>query len=118
MESLTKSGVMENLFTRGSHHKNITVIYINQNMYCPGKHTRTINLNTHYLVIMRNPRDVSTMKVLGRQLGIGNALYEAYTDVHKTPFSYLLTDVSPTSDEQYKLLTNIFPGEDLIAYKV
>ena len=118
MESLTKSGTMENLFTRGSHHKNITVIYINQNMFCPGKHSRTINLNTHYLIIMRNPRDVSTMKILGRQLGIGNALHEAYTDVHKTPFSYLLTDVSPTSDEQYKLLTNIFPGEDLLAYKV
>ena len=108
MGSLTQSNVISDLFTRGSHHKNLTVIYINQNIFCPGKHSRTINLNTHYMIIMRNPRDVSTMKVLGRQLGIGNALHEAYTDVHKSPYSYLVTDIHPSSDEQYKLLTNIF----------
>ena len=107
--SLTQSNVMGDSFTK-SHHKNLTVIYMNQNKFCPG--------NTHNMIIMRNPRDVSTMEVLGRQLGIGNALHEAYTDVHKTPYSYLVTDLHPSSDEQYKLLTNIFPGEDLVAYKV
>ena len=118
MEKMMKSGEMGDLFTRGSHHKNITVIYINQNLYCPGKHARTISLNTQYLSIHRNGRDVNTMKVLGRQLGIGNALHEAYMDAHREPFSYLIVDLSPYSDEQYKLVTKIFPGEDTIVYKV
>ena len=118
MHEMVKSSDIEALFTRGSHHKNLTVIYINQNLYCPGKHSRTINLNTHYLIILRNPRDVSTMKVLGRQLGMGNALYDAYTDIHKQPFGYLICDMSPKGVEEYKLRTNIFPGEDTIIYKV
>ena len=118
MTKIVKSPDMEDLFTKNSHHKNISVCYINQNIFCPGRYSRTINLNTHYLLIMRNPRDVSTMKVLGRQLGIGNALHEAYMDVHKEPFKYLLVDLSPRSDDQFKLRTDIFPGEDTIVYKV
>ena len=108
MESIVKSSDMEQMFTKFSHHKNCTVIYINQNIFCPGKHSRTINLNTHYLIIMRNPRDVNTMKVLGRQLGLGNALHEAFMDVHKEPYSYLIVDLSPKSNEQYKLRTKVF----------
>ena len=118
MEQMVKSSEIEALFTRNSHHKNLTVVYINQNLYCPGKHSRTINLNTHYLILMRNPRDVSTMSTLGRQLGIGGALCEAYKDVHKKPFSYLVLDMSPYGEDQYKLRTNIFKGEDTIIYKV
>lgn len=118
MEQMVKSSDIEALFTRHSHHKNLTIIYINQNLYCPGKHSRTINLNTHYLIIMRNPRDVSTMKTLGRQLGIGNALFEAYTDVHKEPFSYLCVDMSPWGQEDHKLRTKIFKDEDTVIYKV
>ena len=76
-------------------------------IFCICKHSRTMNLNTHYMINMRNPRDVSTMKVLGRQLGIENALHEAYTDMHKMPYSYSVTYQHPSSDEQYKLLTNI-----------
>ena len=118
MQSIVKSGDMENMFTKYSHHRNCSVIYINQNVYCPGKHSRTINLNTQYYICMSNPRDVSTMKVMGRQLGMGNALYEAYTDVHKKPYSYLVVDLSPHSQAEYKLWTKIFPNEDTVIYKV
>ena len=44
MTSIVKSQEMVDLFTKNSHHKNISVCYINQNLYCPGRHSRTINI--------------------------------------------------------------------------
>ena len=38
-----------NLFTRGSHHRNLSVIYIVQNVFHQGK--GSISLNSHYLVL-------------------------------------------------------------------
>ena len=47
------------LFTKGSHHRNISVIHIVQNLFGKNKDYRTISLNAHYLVIFNNPRDKS-----------------------------------------------------------
>ena len=45
------------IFTRGSHHRGISVLYLTQNLFPPGKLSRTISLNSHYFVIFQNPRD-------------------------------------------------------------
>ena len=46
-------------FTKGSHHRNLTVIYLVPNVYNQGKSQSTISLNSHYSVVFRNGRDVS-----------------------------------------------------------
>ena len=48
-----------NLFTVDSHHKNISVFLLNQNLFSKGKFSRTISLNWHYLILLNNPRDRS-----------------------------------------------------------
>ena len=116
MQSVVQNKDMEHLFTRGSHHLNLTIIYLNQNMFCQGKCARNINLNTSVLVLMRNPRDTNQIKVLSRQIGAGNVLVDAYRDTHQTPFSYLVVDLSPFTEEKHRIRTNIFPGEDTIIY--
>ena len=45
------------LFTRESHHQNITVLYLCQDLFPPGKYAKTISRNAHYLFIFKNPRD-------------------------------------------------------------
>lgn len=116
MGDVVKNSNMELLFTRGSHHKKITVIYLNQNMFCQGKNARSISLNSHYLVLFRNLRDCSQIQKLGQQLypGKGNLLVEAYKYCTQKPFGYLVIDLSPHSDEKYRLRTKIFPEEDTI----
>ena len=42
-----------NLFTRGSHHRNLSVIYIVKNLFHQGKGSRSISLNSHYLCYSR-----------------------------------------------------------------
>ena len=52
------------LFTKKSHHRNISVMYIVQNLFHRGKHHRTISLNAHYMVVFKNPRDVPQIMAL------------------------------------------------------
>lgn len=119
MTEVVKNGEIELLFTRGAHHKNLTVIYINQNMFCQGKNARTITLNCHYLILFQNLRDCSQVQRLGQQIypGHSHLLVEAYKDCLQTPYGYLVIDLSPRTDERFRLRTNIFPGEDTFIYQ-
>ena len=49
------------LFTKECHHRNISVMFIVQNLFGKKKEQRTISLNSHYLVVFKNPRDASQM---------------------------------------------------------
>ena len=117
MDSVAKSEEAQRLFVRGSHHKNITVVYITQNMFYQGKCARTISLNCHYLVLFRNPRDFTQIQFLGRQIGLSKTLPEAYEDCMKEPFGYLVVDLHPHSTEGPTLLTHVFPCENEVVYK-
>ena len=58
-----------NLFTDSS------VIHIGQNLFSKNKEHRTIILNSHYLVILKNPRDASQITHLAKQIYPGNQTY-------------------------------------------
>jgi hypothetical protein len=57
-----------NLFTKGSHHRNISVISITQNLFHQGRYCRDISLNTKYIVVLKNVRDKSQFRHLARQV--------------------------------------------------
>lgn len=116
---IVNSQNMEELFTMGVHHRKLSVIYINQNMYCQGKFARTINLNTHFMVLLKNPRDVSQVACLARQVfpGQSKAMVEAYQDCMLKKIGYLVVDLSPHAEEDHRLRTNIFKDEVTIIYK-
>lgn len=119
MDSVTSSAEMESLFVKGVHHLHLSVLYINQNLYCKGKHSRTINLNTHIYALMKNPRDVSQLQCLARQafLGKSSFLMEAYKDAVSQPYGYLILDFSPGGVESYRVRTHVFSGEDTTVYQ-
>ena len=50
------------LFTKGCHHRNLSVIFILQNIFHRGKELRDVSLNCHYLVLFKSPRDYSLGK--------------------------------------------------------
>jgi hypothetical protein len=52
------------LFTKKSHHRNISLMYIVQNLF----HHRTINLNAHYMVLFQILTDVSQIMALAHQM--------------------------------------------------
>ena len=92
-----------NLFSRESHHRNLSVILMLQNLFHQGKYGRDISLNTHYFILFKNMRDSNQIKVLGNQLGIRTKLENAYNDATQELFSYILLDLSPSSNSNYIL---------------
>jgi len=107
-----------NLFTKGSHHRNVSVVFLVQNMFHKNKYIRTISLNTHYMVLFKNPRDAGQFSSLARQMYPNRSAFavEAYKDATREPYSYLFVDLRPTQDEDLRLRTNIFPGDTHYVY--
>ena len=101
------------LFTKGSHHQNMSVMYIVQNLFAKSKEQRTISLNAHYLVIFKNPRDVSQIIHLGKQMFPGQPEYirEAFKSATAEAHGYLLLDLRQGTPDTLRLRTNIFPEE-------
>ena len=77
-----------------------------------------MSLNAHYMVLFKNPRDVSQFANLARQMypKSSQLAVEAYRDATWEPYSYLLVDLRPEQDEELRLRTNIFPGETHYVY--
>lgn len=106
------------LFTKGSHHHDMSVILIVQNLFGKNKEQRTISLNSHYLIVFKNPRDASQITHLAKQMYPGNIHYlqEAYKDATAEPHGYLLIDLKQDTPDHLRLRTTIFPGEQQIVY--
>jgi len=107
---------MNMLFTKGSHHNNISVIFLTQNLY--DKRLRVPRINSHYLLLLKNPQGRDQIRTLAQQLYPEHRKFfqEAYDDATIQPYSYLLIDLHPRTEEEKRLSTNIFPNEKRIYY--
>ena len=113
--SSSGSAIIANLFTEGSHHNNLNVIYITQNnVFHQGKGQRDILLNCHYIVIFRNLRDRAQNLPLSRQMSPENPrfLQEAYHDATSKPFAYILLDLKQETPDNCRFRTCIFPDDE------
>ena len=106
------------LFTQGSHHRNLTVIYIVQNLFDQGSWSRTISLNSQYIVVFKNPRDSAQINYLAQQAYPRDSkfLVESYLDATQKPHSYLVINLTQECDQWMRVCTNIFPGEESQIY--
>lgn len=101
------------LFTRGSHHFNISVIVLTQNIFISNPGFRTMSLNTHYIVLFKNPRAKDQVSCLARQVCPDNVKFfqESYADSCKEPHSYLLMDLTQGCPEQLRYRSRIFADD-------
>jgi hypothetical protein len=113
MDELRNDDTLAKIFTRGSHHNNICIIYIIQNLFLKGQQMRTISLNSQYFILTKNRRDLKQIETFGRQCFPGKSkgflkVYEKATD---KPFGYLLFDSHVSTEESQRLRTRITPQE-------
>ena len=103
------------MFTKGSHHRNLSVLFLTQNLFFNSKHARTMSLNSQYVVLFKNPRDVGQISYLGRQMfpnkNGSKFLAEAFGDATSKPYGYLFVDLKADTDERLRIRTNIFPDD-------
>ena len=109
MSDAYNSSVSE-LFTKGSHHRNTSVILVTQNLFHQTVQSRNISLNAKYLVLFKNPRDKQQFSYLARQIYPENSseLMRVYNDVMQTPHSYFIIDLTQDCNELLRFRTDIF----------
>lgn len=98
------------LFTKGSHHRNISIVLITQNIFHRGSHSRDISLNTKYFIIFKNPRDQQQFQFFARQIYPENPkdLVRIYKEVTSISHSYLLIDLTQGINDNLRVRTDIF----------
>lgn len=118
MTQLHSDERLTRLFSVGSHHKNLSIIFITHNLFHHGREMRTLSLNSHYLVLFKNPRDQLQISTLARQMYPGKSkfLVEAFEDATQKAHGYLMIDLKPATPEQLRIRTQIRPSEVQLVY--
>ena len=104
-----KSDVVD-IFCLHSHHQKMTVILLVQTLFMPCKEFRTISLDSHYIILMKNTRDRSSISQLAKQIFPYKTrfLTDSYIDATQEPFSHMILDLRVESPEILRVRANIF----------
>jgi len=113
---------LEPFFTRRAHHEKLYILVTCQNLFANSHYFRQISTSANYLVLFKTFRMLHQIRHLAQQvLGTGSVqdlveIYKASTS--RGPYSYVLFDWHPLTDDKVRYLTNIFEenGEHCIAY--
>jgi len=116
MEESNKRDDIKSLFTRG-RHLNVSVIFLTQNLFHRGKNNRDVSLNTDYMVLFKNPRDVTIVSNLAKQMDNTKFMKWAYNDATREPFSYLLIDMRSDTDDRLRFRAKFFDKYQIVYEK-
>lgn len=111
-EEANKDAVTFNqLFTKIARHRKVTVLFLTQNLFHQGGKHRTRNLNTHYLVLFKNPRDRTVVDFLARQAfpSQRKLFMEIFNDATMNrPHGYIFIDFTQRCPDELRIRTDIF----------
>ena len=119
MEETAGKSELNNIYTKHSHHRNVSVLFLSQNLF--KEKNRTQSVNTHYMFLFKNPRDRQSVSRLAQQAFPGSvqAVKEAYADATKEPYSFLLIDMKQETPERCRLIGNFLSDDKpMVAYDV
>lgn len=99
------------LFTKSSHLRKTSVMFVTQNPFHKNKHARTTSLNCHYMVVFKILCDANQLAALARQMypDMSKFLGKAFRDAAEKPYGYLFIDLNPDTDNKCRVKTNVFP---------
>ena len=101
--------IAKDLFIKGSHHLNMNVIFITQNLFFANKDFRTLSLNSHYLVIFKNPRDMSQIGYISRQAFPAQPTFltQVYNNETRAKHSYIVLDCKQNTPDNLRVRNSI-----------
>ena len=108
-DAMSDSNVAD-LFTKGSHHLNLSVIFMVQNLFKQGKFSRDIGQNIHYGTFFANPRDKSVMINFAKQFAPGKSkrLLAIYDQITKKPYNPMCIDFKTNTPDELRIKENVF----------
>ena len=89
------------------------MFYLTQDLFPPGKYSKTINRNAHYYIAFKNPRDKTGIRTLLLQMypEKWRSVLRLYNRITSRPFGYVMIDVHPASDDRYRLWSHLTKAE-------
>ena len=91
-----------------------------RNIFYKNKQTRTLSLNSHYIVLFKKAHDATQVTNLARQMYPGKSAFiiEAFKNATSAPYWYLLVDLKQETEDKLKLRTGIFAGDVQYVYLI
>jgi hypothetical protein len=107
---------LQTLFTRASHHCNISVAFLTQSLFA--KQLKVPRANCQYFAFLRNPASQLEIRNFGVQIfpKAYKLFLLAHADATKSPFGYLFVDLHTQSQPILRLRTDIF--DNTIIYSI
>ena len=98
------------LFTKGSHHRNISVVYLTQTFFPKGRACRDIILNMQYMVLFNNPIDRQQVATLARRIypSTSAIFIKRFEQATSYPYGYLVIELKSDTPEKDRLHSEIF----------
>ena len=96
------------LFSVGSHHYNVNIMFLCRNLFSKNQYFRDISLNSTYVVLFKNVRDTLQITNFVKQFapGCNKAFVEIFAKATKNPFTYLLLDNHQKPTDELHILSN------------
>ena len=103
MSSAATDPRITDLFTEGSHHRNLSVVVLNLNLYFSKDPTQ--RRNCHYLFLFKSPVDKQSIMTLAKQMYPEKTQYflEKFEQATRKPFQFLLVDLKTATPEHLRL---------------
>lgn len=107
-ETMSNKEAVAEMWTRISHHSNITFILLTQSLFDT---PRLVRNNTHYLVLFKPLLDKLNVISLGRQIFPDNLKFflSCVDDATSKPFGFIIISAHPRENQDHlRLSTDIF----------
>ena len=99
------------IFVLGSHHKQISVFYLTQNLFPKCPLFRLMSSNAHYYVSFHSQRNTRQVQTLARQIYTGrnvDRIMNAYLKAAQRPRGFILLTCSPDLPEELTVITDFW----------
>jgi len=97
------------MFILGSHHRQISIFFITQNLFPNCNLFRLMSTNAHYFVIFQNQRNFRQVMTLARQIFVGHdvkRITEAYKRASNTLRGFIVLSFSPLLPNELTVVTD------------
>lgn len=120
MGQLKADKFLEDLFTKKSHHLNISVFLLVQYLFVDTDVMRTISRNCHYIILLKSVRDRLQIMTLARQIFPGKSKFfmDAYEDAMNKSYNNIRLDLTPGTPDNFRFQTKYLPEDwPIVIYK-
>lgn len=109
MQECAGSKNLVNIFTRTSHHENVSVFFLTQRLFYKSENFNVINRNSDYIVLLKNIRDQSSFFALARQLSPTkpSQLLQIFSEATAKPYSAIRIDFTNSCPDEFRFLGNL-----------